>query len=622
MKKRILLLCVLCLTILGILFVKNSQTTKFQSLLDPNKIGFDKRAEHSSNLFDPAFFDQAYSLGEQYKQVPNDRVFGGIIPHHLLASPLIAGFFEGIANQNITTIILLSPNHYGIGPYHITTSKGIWTTIFGDLKTDVSKVSQLENDKVAFVSEDLFDTEHGIYGITPFIKKAFPNAQIVPLVIKSSTSKQECDKLVQTLNNITDDHTLVLVSADFSHYLPSNEADQYDKKSISAIESFDIDKVFDLNNTKNVDSPESVYTLLKLMQLKKATNSIFLTNTNSAKLTDQLNLQSTTSYLTMYFTKRKNALSTDSIFQYIDPFSASIKNDAPEEYTIIATGDVIPARSVNSKLVQLNNFNYPYEKTVNFLKSADAVFVNLESPLLPKCEPTLEGMIFCGDQRNVQGLVYAGVTVANIANNHTGNYGIDGVNSTVDLLKKSGINVTGNGKPAIVTIRDKTVGFLGYNNIGGKEPGIAWADLPQVQQDIQKLKKQVDFVIVTFHWGTEYTSTPNTTQTELAHTAIDAGADLIIGNHPHWVQGVEQYKGKFITYAHGNYVFDQMWSQETREGVLGKYVFNNKELVRIEFVPIIIDNYSQPRFATKIEANKILSGMKTSSQQISSEKEY
>jgi len=312
-----------------------------------------------------------------------------------------------------------------------------------------------------------------------------------------------------------------------------------------------------------------------------------------------------------------NNLSTDAIFHYVDPDQASIKDSNPEEYTIITTGDVIPARSVNSKLVQLNDFNYPFEKTVNFLKSADAVFINLESPLIPNCKPTLEGMVFCGDQRDVKGLVYADVTIASIANNHAGNYGIEGINSTTNLLKQNHIMVTGNGsQSAILTIKGKKFGFLGYNDIGNKEAGIAWADILQTQQDINNLKKQVDFVIATFHWGTEYTSTPSATQIQLAHAAIDAGADLIIGNHPHWVQGIEEYKGKFITYAHGNYVFDQMWSQETREGVLGKYTFNNKGVINVEFVPVIIDNYSQPRFASETEANIILARMKDSTQQI------
>lgn len=279
----------------------------------------------------------------------------------------------------------------------------------------------------------------------------------------------------------------------------------------------------------------------------------------------------------------------------------------PTEYTIIATGDVIPARSVNAKMVRLNNFNFPFEKTANFLKSGDTVFINLESPLIPGCQLTDEGMKFCGDPRDVQGLVYGGVTVANIANNHIGNYGLDGINKTINLLQENKIVVTGNGQPAIILIKDKKFGFLGYNSIGSKELGIAWADIPQIKSDIQNLKKQVDFVIIAFHWGVEYTAVPNNQQKDLAHAAIDAGADLIIGNHPHWVQSTEQYKGKYITYAHGNFIFDQMWSEETREGVIGKYTFNNEGSVKVQFFPVIIDDYSQPRFATALESAKILS---------------
>ena len=309
--RRYVLFLVLLFIIIGVALIFQRINYKIPAASVSKSFSLSTRIEHSSHLFDPAFFSQADDKGQQYKKTVNERVFGGIIPHHLLAAPLIAGFFEGIANQKITTVILLSPNHYGVGPYNITSSKGIWTTIFGDLETDVSKVSQLESDKAAFVSEDLFDTEHGIYGIAPFIKKTFPDSKIVPIAINSGTSKEECDKLVQELNNIVDDQLLVIVSTDFSHYLPSNQADVFDKESIDAIESFNADKVFSLDHQKNIDSPESVYTLLKLMQLKEATKPIRVENTNSAKLTNQPDLQSTTSYLTMYFINQNNNLSTD-----------------------------------------------------------------------------------------------------------------------------------------------------------------------------------------------------------------------------------------------------------------------------------------------------------------------
>jgi poly-gamma-glutamate synthesis protein (capsule biosynthesis protein) len=97
---------------------------------------------------------------------------------------------------------------------------------------------------------------------------------------------------------------------------------------------------------------------------------------------------------------------------------------------------------------------------------------------------------------------------------------------------------------------------------------------------------------------------------ELAHAAIDAGADFIIGNHPHWVQGVEIYKGKWITYAHGNFIFDQMWSYETRVGVIGKYTFYDDTLIGVEFIPIRIDNYAQPNPMTGQERQDTLDIMK------------
>lgn len=303
----------------------------------------------------------------------------------------------------------------------------------------------------------------------------------------------------------------------------------------------------------------------------------------------------------------------EQIFTYYPDPLKEVSQTNPHEYHLLATGDVIPARSVNNKMVTLKNFRYPFEKTAPVLQAAEILFINLESPLTSDCQPTIEGMIFCGKDTGIEGLTYAGVDVASTANNHAGNQGIEGINSTVHLLEKNNILVTGNGHAAIKTLKDKRVGFLGYNDIGAPEQGLSWADPQTIQKEVSELRKQVDFLIVTFHWGTEYKHDPDPAQVDLAHLTIDAGADVIIGNHPHWVQGVERYKGKFITYAHGNFVFDQMWSQETREGVLGQYIFSDEGLKKIQFFPIIIEDYSQPRFATEVEAKKILGDMKEAS---------
>jgi len=98
--------------------------------------------------------------------------------------------------------------------------------------------------------------------------------------------------------------------------------------------------------------------------------------------------------------------------------------------------------------------------------------------------------------------------------------------------------------------------------------------------------------------------------------AADKTADLVIGNHPHWAQGVELYKGKFIAYAHGNFVFDQMWSLQTREGVVGTYTFYGKKLIAVRYRPVLIENYAQPHFLPAAQEAPVLKQMYDASLQI------
>ncbi len=286
--------------------------------------------------------------------------------------------------------------------------------------------------------------------------------------------------------------------------------------------------------------------------------------------------------------------------------------------TIIATGDVIPARSVNVQVLQRKDFNWPYLKTVDVTKNADITFANLEAPLIGKCEPTIEGMVFCGNTRNVEGLVYAGIDVASLANNHAGNFGVEGVKETVELLNKNNILVTGIDGLAIKEIKGLKFAFLGYDDITKPQPGVSNAEDEKIKTEIAEAKKQADIVIVTFHWGVEYRDQPDERQKYLGHLAIDVGADLVIGNHPHWIQPVEIYKGKLITYAHGNFVFDQMWSLKTREGVIGKYTFYDNQLIDVEYLPVQIDNYGQPYFVEATKKKSILESMKRESIKLSS----
>jgi poly-gamma-glutamate capsule biosynthesis protein CapA/YwtB (metallophosphatase superfamily) len=278
-----------------------------------------------------------------------------------------------------------------------------------------------------------------------------------------------------------------------------------------------------------------------------------------------------------------------------------------QEWTLIATGDIIPARSVNTQTLKRNDFTWSWKEIAPILSKGDITLINLESPLMKNCPLTDEGFKFCGDARHSEGLVYAGVDVVSIANNHIGNYGVEGIQETTQLLENRNMKIIGtDAQPVMVKIKNTRVGFLAYNDIGYEEEGIAWADGERIKQEIEEAKKNHDVVIVSMSWGVEYTSTPSDRQRELAYLAIDAGADLIIGNHPHWIQPIEMYKDKMIVYAHGNTIFDQMWSEETKIGVIGKYTFLGKKLKEVEFIPTYIQSYGQPMLLTGEAKEKVL----------------
>src|SRR3989338_5620161 len=279
--------------------------------------------------------------------------------------------------------------------------------------------------------------------------------------------------------------------------------------------------------------------------------------------------------------------------------------------TVIATGDIIPARTVNFEILRHKDFNWPYLKSNQLTQAADITFANLESPEIKSCPVTNEGMIFCGDYRNIEGLKFAGIDVISLANNHAGNYGEEGVKETIDHLKNAGIETTGTALSNLVIkdIRGIRFAFLGFNDISKNQPGISDVDEEKIKNDIREAEKQAKIVIVSFHWGVEYRDQPDERQKYLGHLAVDAGADLVIGNHPHWIQPVEIYKDKLIIYAHGNFVFDQEWSIKTKLGVVGKYTFYDNQLIDVEFFPLQIENYGQPNLLTGDKKQIILDEM-------------
>lgn len=293
-----------------------------------------------------------------------------------------------------------------------------------------------------------------------------------------------------------------------------------------------------------------------------------------------------------------------------------LTNKDENEWTLLVTGDVMLGRSVNYLTKKSGDYSWPFVRVFDLLKDPDITFINLESPFAENCPVTNEGMLFCSGKESVEGLDKSGIDIASLANNHSYNHGQKGIDFSVKVLEEKNITPLLNGVPNYKNIKGQKVAFLTYNDVECSSSTTPCPTFEQLENDIKKAKAESDLVIIMFHWGVEYDHLPNQRQKELAYKSIDSGADLIVGNHAHWYQSVEIYKNKVIMYSHGNFVFDQMWSEKTKEGVVGLYKFNGKNLVDIEFIPVYIENYGQPKVLEGQKAQDIIQNLKEISYQI------
>ncbi|HEX5439310.1 MAG TPA: CapA family protein [Ktedonobacterales bacterium] len=287
---------------------------------------------------------------------------------------------------------------------------------------------------------------------------------------------------------------------------------------------------------------------------------------------------------------------------------------------MVAVGDIMLGRGVNNKMVAYNDYLYPFRKMKEELDSADLRVANLECTVTDKFPiPTDNATFtFVTKSKAISGLTYAGFDMLTVANNHANGPGYTPFMDMVSNLRNNGISICGGGNtlkdartPATATAKGLRVAMHGYCGTppGAQGPfatesswGLAPVDLGTLPQDIVAARANADLVIPYFHWGIEYTKDPIKMQQNAARAAIDAGADMVLGVHPHWVQAIEEYKGKLIIYALGNFVFDQDWSRPTLEGFLLHLYWRGSTLVSARWVPTLDQDRCQPRVMTSAEA--------------------
>ena len=285
--------------------------------------------------------------------------------------------------------------------------------------------------------------------------------------------------------------------------------------------------------------------------------------------------------------------------------SLAVSDKRPVEF--IFGGDVMLSRQVNSRMAKYNDYTWPFVKIADFLRSADLTMINLESPFIFANDYNVPtgSFMFKADPRALAGVLLAGIDLVSLANNHTLNQGQIGLKENFEILTGSDIKYIGAGnneeearRAEIVEIYGNKFAFLAYaypddSSVASEtRAGIANMDIAKMQADVKKLKEAGNIVIVNMHAGTEYVTEPNWQQEDFARAAIDAGAEAVIGHHPHWPQVYEFYQDKPIIYSLGNLVFDQMWSLETRQGLLAKFIWRDG-WEKMELVPVKSYDYGQ-----------------------------
>lgn len=256
---------------------------------------------HELRFYDPKSFNEGIiRAGEEEKKTDYD-ILGGIIPHHLLPGYMIADFFNRLSVQKPTTVIIVGPNHYEKGDYLALTSQYDWETPFGVVRPNTKIIADLLERSLVKVDEAVVSNDHSTAGSMSFIKHYLPDAQVVPIVLSAKMSEADSEKLAKSLSRYVSKDTVLVAAVDFSHYLSGERARENDKLTWRAMESFDHQKLLQLNNDY-LDSPISIVTLLKAMQEVGATELDLLHNTNSGFMARD-NTIKTTSYFSVNFKK-------------------------------------------------------------------------------------------------------------------------------------------------------------------------------------------------------------------------------------------------------------------------------------------------------------------------------
>ncbi|MCA9360103.1 AmmeMemoRadiSam system protein B [Candidatus Kaiserbacteria bacterium] len=469
-----------------------------------------------------------------------DTVYGGIVSHHLLSNIDIAKFFHEFSDQKVDKVILIGPNHFYPTTFPALSTNLDYKTPFGNVFVDEEYIEKMVSKKLVQIADETVDTEHSVSSLVPYVAHYLPGAKLVPVIFTRNAPDELLEDISEFLKKNNTENTIVISSVDFSHHLYSNASALHDLRSVSAIKSFDIPSLSELE----VDSPQSLSVLLQYLESIDA-QDISLWQQNAANIFDEYDIDDVTSYVFAH--ARKGKMKAES--------GASM----------LFFGDTMLGRGVEEMIDgNVDLFAGIRGPEGNFLRGYDGIAVNLEGAIAgDDCDSVDDELLIQAD--NLKLLKQENISHVGVVNNHfqkcdeaQGVSEVEG-NGLITLNSSDVIQIEGT---------DLDIGVLSV--YAAPVP----TDISNIVESVRLASLKNEKLIVNIHWGVEYSTEPTGAQKELAHAMVDAGADIVIGHHPHVIQSVEVYNDGIIAYSLGNFIADQE-GEMTKTGLAAGVFLND-----------------------------------------------
>lgn len=487
-----------------------------------------------------------------------------LLPHLEVAKNDRVEFLKQIKATEPSDVIILSTNHFDSSNSDVVYDNSSWTMAGG--KVNGSKIGQEFSQYEK--SHDLIVNDHGIRNPIIDLSARFPASNFLSFIIKPKSNADVLNKLEVDIEKFCQENSrkcLFVASVDLSHDNLSQIADLHDEFTLSALKKMDESKAMNAET----DSPEVLSLFIKWSNARQLKNFKVFSSGNTGKKSGNFDAETTSWIVGGYETGE------DSV---------------EKNTTVMVAGDIMTDRLVNHKF-KGSGFEKIFSNFGNrVFRGVDSSIANLEGPIsaLPiEDNISTDNLIFNMPIASLDALKSVGFSGFSLANNHTLNDSITGLDRTRKILSEKGFFPFGSpDRIDDFSIHrldtDIPLSLIGLNQL-------SQFNEDELKSLISREKEENRFVIVYPHWGAEYQTSHNTAQQALAHELINWGADLIVGSHPHVIQDSEIYNGKLIVYSLGNFIFDQLFSDETQQGVILNLLIKESR-IKIGFTPVVSKN--------------------------------